>query len=353
MKSISFNNITFGYSEKNTIFKDCSFSINHEGNDGHIVAIMGASASGKTTLLKLLLEIVSASQGSINYLPNEHVISYLPQEPVLFEHLTAKENAHYFSRISHYKNQYNEKQIKEFSSILEMDDVLQGNSKVTELSGGQKQRISLLRALSIKPNILLLDEPTTGIDSDLKQQFLLQLMEVVKKQNILALYVTHHKSEVNLTADEVIYLNRDSDTEAATISKQKVAEYFSSPPTIGARKVLNFPTSNILKAKVSNGSIQLIHHPDDLHFSNIDITAASIIFNEDFGFNFQIIRSNGIFAAIKLDNNQVLIVNSQQLKGKKVYISGKVKSYNSDGSIFDLLTIEKNKIVDNPNNEVL
>ena len=338
MKQIKFSNITFGYSKKNTIFKDCDFSLIHNGDSGRIVSIMGASASGKTTLLKLILKIIVPQKGRIFFSPEDSIISYLPQNPVLFEHLTAKENAKYFSRIYHYSNKFDESQINEFASILEMEDVLSGDANISELSGGQKQRISLLRALSIKPQILLLDEPTTGIDSDLKQQFLIELMEVVQKQNILALYVTHHKNEVYLSADEVVYLTRNNENEAATITVQPVAEYFTSPPSIDARKILKFPNSNFI-------SIDLIDN--ELLLSNkktvsiqIDLNSQNIKFTDDIGFAYSVIRNNGIYTVIKLPNDQKLIIESRNVAGNKIQLLGTVKAYYYNGTIIESLCLD-------------
>ena len=208
MKSLSFNNISFGYNHDTPIFKDLNLEI--KAKQGHVVALMGASGSGKSTLLKLILENEKPQTGSIKFDMSNPVIAYLPQEPVLFEHLTPMQNARYFQRSSYYKKHFNENLFWELITSLNIQDVLEKSKSVLELSGGQRQRLSLLRALSIQPDLLLLDEPTNGLDATVKLQFLNKLREVVLKYGLMVIYVTHHKLETELIADEVIYISSNS-----------------------------------------------------------------------------------------------------------------------------------------------
>ena len=167
MKFISFENITFGYRKNDPIFKDLSFKISgSDSGRGHVIALMGASGTGKSTLFKLILQTEKIQNGAISFDKKEPVIAYLPQEPVLFEHLSPKQNARYFERSSYFKKRFNESLYNELIHSLNIDDVLKETRSVLEMSGGQRQRLSLLRALSIQPDFLLLDEPTTGLDAE-------------------------------------------------------------------------------------------------------------------------------------------------------------------------------------------
>ncbi|NVO03004.1 MAG: ABC transporter ATP-binding protein, partial [Bacteroidetes bacterium] len=88
MKKLLLDNLTFGYSKNEILFDKVSIDLSNEANKGLVIALMGESGSGKTTLLKLLLGIEKPLLGAINLDPKDSVLSYVPQEPVLFDHLS-------------------------------------------------------------------------------------------------------------------------------------------------------------------------------------------------------------------------------------------------------------------------
>ena len=208
--SLEFKNVTFGYNKKSLVLSNISFVAKNSDTSqlGHVTAIMGNSGAGKSTILNLLLGIFTNFEGEIITNPKEPVISFVPQTPELFEHLTPIQNANFFENISNYKSKYNTKLFDELVITLDLAEVLKAKS-VNELSGGQKQRLMLLRALSIKPNFLLLDEPCTGLDAEGKMQFLYKLRQLVKEYDLFVIYITHHQDEAKIIADDIIYLTKD------------------------------------------------------------------------------------------------------------------------------------------------
>ena len=344
MKSLEFDNITFGYDRNKLIFKDSSFKIEYDR--GHIVSLMGASASGKTTILKLILGSLNLINGSIKHNTQIPIISYIPQEPVLFEHLSPKQNAHYFSRLSYYKKRFDLSLIDKFSNVLEMEDVLTNSKSILELSGGQKQRLSLLRALSIKPNILLLDEPTTGIDADLKLQFILQLLEVIREQKILAIYVTHHKSEIQLTANGILYLSINSESGLTDVYHQSIIDFFISPPTSEAAMSMNYPNSNLISVTINSGEIQLATQ-NSSNTLLIEINPQNIRFGNETGFPIKVLHSNSVFTLIEINNNQKILLklSPEKIKGNKCSISGRVNSFKSE-KFYKMINVINNKIIE-------
>src|SRR4028119_1212001 len=132
MKFIKAENINFGYTKKNLVFCNLSFELNSENDVPFIAAIMGNSGSGKSTLLKLLLNVEKLNSGAIITKPAKPTFSYVPQEPVLFEHLSLMDNARYLSRISSYKNKFDEELFAQLIASLELNEVFKNAKSVNE-----------------------------------------------------------------------------------------------------------------------------------------------------------------------------------------------------------------------------
>jgi len=263
MKGITIDNLTFGYADAHPIFNGVGQQLFTDGEKGGTTAIMGASGVGKTTLLKLLMGILSPQSGSVKCFPVNAVFSYVPQEAVLFEHLDPMKNARYLSYASRHKQRFDEELFQRLAQLLDMQEVLNSGKKVTQLSGGQRQRLSLLRALSIRPDILILDEPCTGLDADVKFAFLCKLRELTDELGILTLYVTHHMDEASFIADKVLFLNKNRLTgEIENISNQTIKGFIEQPPSLDALRIIDFPTINVLGVSWLNDTIALSESPD-------------------------------------------------------------------------------------------
>ncbi|SHH47456.1 ATP-binding cassette domain-containing protein [Thermosipho atlanticus] len=168
-------------------------------NPGEYVYILGPTGSGKTLLLEAIAGFVTLKTGKILF--NNQDISILPPEKRnigfmyqnyhLFPHLNVKKNIEFGLKMKKIKdptffnyivNRFN------ISHIL--------NRKVQNLSGGEKQRVALARALVTKPKILLLDEPLSALDQDIKMEILELLHQLCQEYNLICIHVTHDKSEI-------------------------------------------------------------------------------------------------------------------------------------------------------------
>lgn len=159
--------LTFGYKAKCPVIDGLSMSV----PSASIYSLLGSSSAGKTTLLKLISATHQAQKGDI-YLfgerlgdkrcsvPGKHV-GYMPQDLCLYPKFSIKETLQYFARINDVKSDEIEKRIKYFKEYLELPSV---DKPIHRLSGGQQRRVSLAAALIHSPALLLLDEPTVGID---------------------------------------------------------------------------------------------------------------------------------------------------------------------------------------------
>lgn len=169
---------------------------------GAFLTIVGPSGGGKSTLLKLLANLISPTSGEIDfkdkninaYSPTNYrrQVSYCFQQPSLFGE-TVKDNLEFPFKIR-----------KQTPDQSKMEQVLESvdlktdflNKNITELSGGEKQRVALIRNLLFKPEVLLLDEITTGLDNDSKE-IVHRLIQNVHKDNTTIIQVTHDNDEIH------------------------------------------------------------------------------------------------------------------------------------------------------------
>lgn len=326
MKSINVKNIGFSYKKGNAVFKEFSLSLLQDENEGKITAIMGASGSGKSTLMKLLLGIEKTLTGSIEMQPANPVFSYVPQEAVLFEHLSIQDNARYFEFAGSFKKRFNQELYNELVRSMELEDVLDAKKSVLELSGGQKQRLCLLRALSIEPDFLLLDEPCNGLDAEVKRAFLNKLREITQRYGLFVLYITHHKSEAKLIADEVVYFVQDIHNGIVSYSVQDTVQAFmEKPPVMQAAQVFRFPDIKLLPICVNRlkEPVIAVNEDDITHYWLVDDENITICASE--GFPFRLISKSPIYAVVRHEESKIeWILPTMQLKefslGEIVYI---------------------------------
>ena len=175
--------------------------------DGEILAIVGFSGSGKSTVLKLICGLIPFDNGEI--LTSEGDIAMVFQYSALFDSLNVFDNISFALRErKDLRKKYSEKELKEIvSQKLELVG-LQGieNKFPSELSGGMQKRVSFARAIVTKPNTILYDEPTAGLDpmsSTLIEDYIVRLK---RETNAASIVVTHQMSTITRTADRVIML---------------------------------------------------------------------------------------------------------------------------------------------------
>ena len=177
-------------------------------NKGEILALLGNSGCGKSTLLRLLAGFERADSGDIRLesksilklKPSQREIGMFFQEYALFPHLNVEENIAFGLKTN---------KRERVKALLELCQ-LQGFEKkqIHHLSGGQKQRVALARALAPKPKILLLDEPFSNIDAQLKEQLRSELKILLKKANLTAILVSHDIDDAFCIADRLLVMNK-------------------------------------------------------------------------------------------------------------------------------------------------
>jgi ABC-type multidrug transport system ATPase subunit len=240
------------------VLKDISFKLESKSDGSStIFGLMGPSGSGKTTLLRFLLDpSEQPTAGHVEIEPKSAIVSYVPQTPVLFEDRSILDNARYLSVAGKNKGRYDERAMLRLAERLSMVDLLKSRSPVDRLSGGEKQRLMLLRALSIRPSLLLLDEPCSGLDPGLRQEFLTALLDVARTERLMIIYVSHHWTEISRMCEVVAFM--DGASRKAPTSRMFLSDlstFAAHPPTLTAAKFVCEPKLNLISARKSSNNI--------------------------------------------------------------------------------------------------
>jgi len=196
MEILTLKNISFSYKDK-VIFDNYNFVMNKE----EIIAMIGPSGCGKSTLLKIINGLETDYSGdvlldgvNVNNIPvNKRDIVLMFQDNLLFPHMTIFENIEFSLKMEKYPKHEIKKMVEEVAKDIHLQDKL--NKYPKELSGGQQRRVALARAVISKPKLLLLDEPFTGLDKEIKLEIMNLVKIIREKYNTSIIFVTHDLSE--------------------------------------------------------------------------------------------------------------------------------------------------------------
>jgi thiamine transport system ATP-binding protein len=178
-----------------------------------IVAVLGPSGSGKSTLLGTIAGVVPTVGGQVlvdgRDVTREPIhrrgIGLIFQQPLLFSHLTVRDNVAYGLRRHGVARDVARDRADELLNWVDLAGY--GGRRVGELSGGQAQRVALARALAPRPAVLLLDEPFSALDLDLRQRLAAEVAATLREHEVAALHVTHDPVEAATIADRVVSMS--------------------------------------------------------------------------------------------------------------------------------------------------
>ncbi len=191
---------------------------------GEIFAVLGYTGSGKTVLLESLCGLIPGNSGKILYdgrdvldIPiGQRGLGIVSQDHGLFPHMRVEENIAYGLRRNHYKREEREQRVSELLHLLSISHIRKQYPGT--LSGGESQRTALARALALKPELLVLDEPFSALDPATRQTLYRELLAIHKQLPCTIVFVTHDFAEAQLLADRVGIL---LDGELLTVSDSK------------------------------------------------------------------------------------------------------------------------------------
>jgi iron(III) transport system ATP-binding protein len=205
-----------------TVVKDVNLSV----DQGKLVCLLGPSGCGKTTTLRLIAGFVSADAGeirvggkavssaSVTVPPERRNMSMIFQSYALWPHMTVFQNVAYGLKLKKLASDEIEKKV---NAILAVTQLAQLAARYPgELSGGQQQRVSLARALVVKPEILLLDEPLSNLDANLREEMRFEIRRLHDEFRYTTVYVTHDQAEAMTTADMIVVMNDGRIEQAGT-----------------------------------------------------------------------------------------------------------------------------------------
>jgi len=178
---------------------------------GEGLVILGPSGSGKSTLLRAVAGLTPVARGRVyiggkdvtNLPPDKRRISMLFQDLALFPHLNVFENVAFGLRLKRLPEEEVRRQVMWALELVRLDPQQFMERRIYQLSGGQQQRVALARALVVQPEVLLLDEPFSHIDLDIKNQLLEELKILHNKLGFTLIYVTHDRFEAVEVGDRV------------------------------------------------------------------------------------------------------------------------------------------------------
>ncbi len=232
---------------KQAVLRDISLQV----AEGEFLTILGESGSGKTTLLRIIAGFENATSGSIamagerldSLPPYKRRVNTVFQHYALFPHLTVEQNVGYGLKVGRVPSSEIAARVEQALAMVKMTAF--AKSKPAKISGGQQQRVALARALVNRPRLLLLDEPLSALDANLRRQMQVELKSLQREVGITFIFVTHDQEEAMVMSDRIALLRLGELEQVAS-----PREIYSRPATAYCAQFIGH--TNLLRATISN-----------------------------------------------------------------------------------------------------
>ncbi len=240
--------------------------------DQEFLVLLGASGCGKTTLLRIVAGLETASEGEVwigdervdRLPPRDRKIAMVFQNYAVFPHLTVFENIAFGLRMAKLDQNTVDKRVKRTAELMHIDPLLERYSG--QLSGGQRQRVAVARALAMEPEVLLMDEPLSNLDALLRMEMRAELKSVLAESKTTTIYVTHDQVEAMSMADRIAIMNKGEIVQASD-----AVDIYRNPSHRFVGSFIGNPPMNFLPAKPLEGSMWSVANlqlPGPAHPSN-------------------------------------------------------------------------------------
>ena len=233
---------------QHVVLRDISLEI----TQGEFLTILGESGSGKTTLLRIIAGFEQPSRGEVwmegerlDLLPPyQRRVNTVFQNYALFPHLTVEENVAYGPRVAKTPAEEIRSRVNAALAMVRMRAF--ANYKPSQISGGQQQRVALARALVNRPRLLLLDEPLSALDANLRRQMQVELKALQREVGITFVFVTHDQEEAMVMSDRIALLRAGELEQVAPPD-----EIYSRPTTSYTAQFIGH--TNLVRAEIRDG----------------------------------------------------------------------------------------------------
>lgn len=249
---------------------------------GEFVTLLGPSGCGKSTILRILAGLTDETTGSIfidgkdmsNVAPKDRQVGMVFQSYALFPNLTVKDNVGFGLAMQKVSKQEIEKRVDEILKIVHLSD--KKDAYPAQLSGGQQQRVALARSIVVRPKVLLLDEPLSALDAQIRKSLQTDLRNIQKEIEMTMILVTHDQEEAMVVSDNIFLMNKGliaQEGNAVDLYTRPKTEFVAS--FIGhynlftkndLEQLLNVQVDNNEKFAIRPEAIGFEAHGDSYHF---------------------------------------------------------------------------------------
>jgi len=247
--AVSLSNLTKFYGNHHPAVKSLSMRI----EPGELVSLLGESGCGKTTTLRMIAGLVRPNSGAILFddidvtdmSTEKRPVGMVFQKSLLFPHMSIAENVGFGLRMRKAPQKEIDEKTERMLGLVQLEGY--GSRRVGQLSGGQEQRVSLARALIVEPDVLLLDEPLSALDANLRVQMRDLIRSIQQQIGVTTVFVTHDLAEAVEISDRI-----------ALICDGKIEQYaapedfYTAPESVRVAKF--FGTSNLLEGNAHGGT---------------------------------------------------------------------------------------------------
>ncbi|MFJ5765065.1 ABC transporter ATP-binding protein [Lysinibacillus sp. NPDC093210] len=260
--------------EQTTVLSNIEMTI----EKGQFITLLGPSGCGKSTILRIVAGLTDATAGKIQIegknmggiQPKERQVGMVFQSYALFPNMTVKENIAFGLRMQKINNTEVEQRVQEILAIVHLTE--KANAYPKELSGGQQQRVALARALVVRPKVLLLDEPLSALDAQIRKKLQSDLRAIQRQLGMTMILVTHDQDEAMAVSDKIFVMSNGeiaqsgTPTEIYTNPKNEFVANFIGHYNVFPRHVLE----TMIGTKLPGDSGKFAIRPEAIHVEKKD-----------------------------------------------------------------------------------
>lgn len=249
--NVTISNLKKCYGQTEVI-SDLSLEI----ESGELVSLLGPSGCGKSTTLFMISGLEEVTGGTIkfgdtdvtNLTADKRDIGLVFQNYALYPHYTVLRNVMFPLLNQKMDKKQAEKEAMEVIRAVKLEE--HANKKPGELSGGQQQRVAIARAIVKKPKVLLLDEPLSNLDAELKVKTIMEIRDIQKQFNITTIFVTHDQQEALAVSDRIVVLDKGTIQDVG-----KPNDLYRKPANSYVANFIGSPNINLFDAQITDGKI--------------------------------------------------------------------------------------------------